>query len=306
MKTLILFVVLFLTQTLRTQIATAPTTGDGSSGSPYQIATWQNLYWISQNSSEWGKYYIQTANIDFTSVSPAINTWDSGAGWTPIGNSSTNFTGSYNGQNNFIKGLYINRPSTDCVGLFGYASDSTIQYVGLISCSVSGQNYVGSLVGENHGTISYTYNTGTVHGSSQVGGLVGHHYSGTINNSYNTGTIGNGIITTSGASYVGGLVGHSHYGLIINSYNTGKIDGGYWGVGGLVGYNNTDGGTVEKCYSSGLVNAYPNPDPSYGIYRFGGLVGDCCSGPVYDSYWDIEASGTSISSSGQGTGKTTI
>lgn len=55
------------------QSAVAPSAGDGSSGSPYQIATWQNLYWISQNSSEWDKYYIQTASINFSDADPAIN-----------------------------------------------------------------------------------------------------------------------------------------------------------------------------------------------------------------------------------------
>lgn len=63
---LILFSSLSLAQT-----ATAPPAGDGSSNNPYQIATWQNLYWISQNSNQWNKYYIQTANIDFTTASLA-------------------------------------------------------------------------------------------------------------------------------------------------------------------------------------------------------------------------------------------
>lgn len=294
----------FISFGLYSQTATAPAAGDGSSGNPFQIATWQNLYWISQNSAEWGHSYIQTANIDFNSASPAINTWDSGAGWTPIGNATTKFTGSYNGQYFTITGLYINRSSTDNIGLFGYTNGATISNIGLIGGSVIGKNYVGTLVGANYGAtpINNSYNTGTVSGSSQVGGLVGINNDGTITSSYNTGTIGNGVITSSGSYYVGGLVGHNNVGTIRNCYSIGAISG-YYGIGGLVGYNNTDGGTVDKCYSTGYISAYTSTIG--GLYRYGGLVGDCCSGTVSDSYWDTDSSGTTSSPSGKGTGKTT-
>jgi hypothetical protein len=39
--------------------------GSGTSGSPYQIAIWQNLYWLSQTSGAWDKYFEQTADITF-------------------------------------------------------------------------------------------------------------------------------------------------------------------------------------------------------------------------------------------------
>jgi len=250
---------------------------------------------------------LQTADIDLSAASPAINTWDSNQGWTPVGNASTKFIGSYDGQNYSIIGLYIDRQSSDYIGLFGYLDNASISNLGLASGSVKGNNPVGGLAGAVYGsgTVTKCYNKCSVSGSSEVGGLVGRNFDGTISLSYNTGTIGNGIITTSGSAYVGGLVGHNDIGSIVNSYSTGMIDGGYWGVGGLVGYNNTNGGNVNNCYSIGQVNAYPNPDPSYGLYRYGGLVGDCCSGPVYNSYWDTQASGTSMSPSGQGTGLTT-
>jgi hypothetical protein len=39
------------------QTATQPS-GSGTVTDPYQIATLENLYWLSQNSSAWNKYYI--------------------------------------------------------------------------------------------------------------------------------------------------------------------------------------------------------------------------------------------------------
>lgn len=303
-STVSVLILIFCPGGLLAQEAVAPTNGDGSSGNPYQIATWQNLYWIAQSTDRWDDFYIQTADIDLSAASPAINTWDSNQGWTPIGNSSTAFTGSYDGQNHFIKGLDVNRPSTDYVGLFGYTSGSgAIQKVGLIDGSVIAQSYVGTLVGAHYssGTIDYCYNTGVVLGSGyETGGLVGYNYQCTIEYSYNTGTIGNGLKDASGPGHIGGLVGQNHYGTIRNCYNTGKIDGGYWGSGGLVGYNNTDGGVVDKCYSVGLVDACT--DPIEGLYRIGGVVGDCCTGTVSNTFWDYETAGTQL---GHGTPKTT-
>jgi len=58
--------------------------------------------------------------------------WNEGAGFVPIGNSSNPFTGTFDGRGHKITGLYINRPSTDYVGLFGtIASGSEIKDVGL-------------------------------------------------------------------------------------------------------------------------------------------------------------------------------
>src|SRR3989339_262366 len=111
MKTLILLIVLFLTQTLRAQTATAPTAGDGTSGSPYQIASLENLYWIASDVTRWDKYYIQTANIDASSTSTWFTNGSGGYyGWIPIGNTATKFTGTYNGNGKTISGIYINRP----------------------------------------------------------------------------------------------------------------------------------------------------------------------------------------------------
>jgi len=73
------------------QTATAPAIGDGTAVNPYQIATWQNLYWISQNSGHWDKHYKQTADITFPDD---INTWNSGAGINSIGDGGVAFTGA--------------------------------------------------------------------------------------------------------------------------------------------------------------------------------------------------------------------
>ena len=57
---------------LLAQTAVPPALGDGTEAIPYQIATWQNLYWLSQTQSAWDKHFIQTADIDFADAEPAI------------------------------------------------------------------------------------------------------------------------------------------------------------------------------------------------------------------------------------------
>ncbi len=162
------FYLLFFPIALIAQTATAPSSGDGSSGDPYQIATLNNLYWITQNSGEWDAYYIQTANIDASSSS----SWDSNAGFTPIGNSSTRFTGSYDGDGYTIDSLFINR-STQYIGMFGHIgvdanSATTIQNLGLTNVSITGTDNVGALVGYKRVgmlTVSNCYSTGSVTGT---------------------------------------------------------------------------------------------------------------------------------------------
>lgn len=39
--------------------------------------------------------------------------------WTPIGNLSNKYTGTFNGNNKTVSGLYFNNSSSDYVGLFG-------------------------------------------------------------------------------------------------------------------------------------------------------------------------------------------
>ena len=309
---------LAMSSSLVAQTATAPSFGDGSSGSPYQISTLNHLYWITQNTSEWDKYYIQTANIDAFSTS----SWDSNEGFSPIGNSTTNFTGSYDGDGYTINGLTIARSTTQRIGLFGKINGAAIQDLGVTNVNISGFHYVGALVGRNDSsTISNCYSTGSVtgtgsyisglvglvHGTSpisncystasvtgtgqRVGGLVGEAYgTSTISNCYSTGSV------TGTGSYVGGLAGLAQdNSTISNCYSTGTVTGNNY-VGGLAGYIFDATASVINCYSTGTVTG----NDSY----VGGFVGRVRFNPtVSNSFWDTQTSGHG--SSADGTGKTT-
>jgi len=85
----ILILLIILSCSLLAQTAEQPS-GSGTENDPYLITNLENLYWMTENSGEWDKYYVQTSNIDASSSTA----WDEGLGFIPLGNNSTKFTGS--------------------------------------------------------------------------------------------------------------------------------------------------------------------------------------------------------------------
>ncbi len=237
--------------------------------------------------------YVLDNDIDASATAASVtdnNTADiwGGKGFAPIGTSTANFTGTFDGLGHTISDLTIDRSETENVGLFGYAYGATISNVGLSGGSITGRVVVGSLIGKQYGgKIENAYATGDVVGSQVVGGLVGNQEDGSITNAYATGEV-------RGKNYVGGLVGFQRNGSITNAYGTGIVFGDKY-VGGLVGYKIR--GSIENAYATGVVNG------SEGV---GGLVGKNDKGTITSSYWDTTTTGQEYSSgSDNSDGKTT-
>ncbi|BAK70209.1 beta strand repeat-containing protein [Aliarcobacter butzleri] len=254
------------------------------------------LQWI--NTALGGKYELGS-NID----AGVTSSWNSGEGFSPIGKDYFNaFAGTFDGKGFTISDLYINRPDTNYIGLFGYAIGSTIKNLGLVNVNITGKSFVGGLTGLNQGgLIENSYSNANISGIQIVGGLVGFNQNGTIQNSYSNANI-------SGSDNLGGLVG-LNYGAILNSYTTGEIIGTEYFVGGLIGsndngtiqnsYSNTtvtgkgavgglaggNGGTIENSYASGIVD---------GEFDVGGLVGANSNGTIQDSFYDKETNTSSF------------
>lgn len=182
------------------------------------------------------------------------------------------FKGNFNGNEHVISNLTINT-SENMVGLFG-ASSGNIDSLGLESLDVTGQDYVGGLVGANAGNITNSYTVGTVDGSRAVGGFVGVNLKNIIN------CFSESEVT--GDDTVGGLAGASMVGSIIEkSYSTGDVIAGTYG-GGLVGMNQYN--NVTNSYSTGLVK---------GKDVIGGLMG-YNDGAVINCYYNQQSSGQSV------------
>ena len=181
-------------------------------------------------------------------------------------NGITAFTGMFNGLGHTITG--VNITSAAAAGLFGTVGVSSYtQNVGLVGGSVIGGVNSGGLIGWNYGTVSNSYNTGTVSSASGgQGGLIGRNENGNVTNSYATGAV-------SGAVNVGGLIGENMAGQIINDYATGSVTSLAAGIGGLVGYSTT--GAIINSYATGAVK---------GATGVGGLLGGGTSGNVTNSH----------------------
>jgi hypothetical protein len=196
--------------------------GEGTSEEPYLIENLNNIYWLSLNSAEWDKHFEQTQDIDAT----PSDVWFDGRGLLPIGNNSINFTGTYNGRGHTVDGLYINRPSDNYIGFFGYANGAIIRDLGLTNVNISGNSQVGALAG-NHGIstgvtslIEYCYTTGEVYGSTWLGGLAGYVRNAEIKDSYSFCN----ITRLSGASTsLGAFAGHIHTSELTNNYAIGSV-----------------------------------------------------------------------------------
>jgi hypothetical protein len=121
--------------------------GSGTSGDPYQISNCNELQEMKDDLSA---DYILVNDIDCA----ASNTWNSGAGYIPAGTSGSRFTGSLDGQNYSITDLFIDRGSTDFIGLFAYTNRATIENVRMADIDFTGRYHVAALIGIDE---SYTH-----------------------------------------------------------------------------------------------------------------------------------------------------
>jgi hypothetical protein len=185
-----------------------------------------------------GASYTLANDLNLSATSVGGDVWGP-AGFAPICNNTTHFTGTFNGNGHVIDGLAINLPDYGYVGLFGAVDSSgLIENLGLVGGSVTGYSFVGGLAGRNSGTVEACYNTGVVNGRDIIGGLVGWNFGGAVETSYNMGAVSAG----SGGQQIGGLVG-LNAGALEASYNTGAVSAGPGSkqIGGLAGEN---GGSV--------------------------------------------------------------
>ncbi len=119
------------------------TGGDGSSATPYIISDVYGLQGIG-SAGMLGKSFVLANDIDASGTS----SWNSGAGFVPIGDSTSTYRGNFDGQGHVISGLTIDRPGTNFVGLFGYiGGGSTVTDVGLEGGAITGHTAVGALAG---------------------------------------------------------------------------------------------------------------------------------------------------------------
>ena len=235
---------------------------------PIEIYTIQDLDNVRNNLKA---HYILMNDLDFEDDNSyaQVGNWEdlktnmtTGAGFLPIGNSSAQFDGFFDGNGFVIENLFINRPSTSDIGLFGATSPAgRISRTGIIDADITGGRYVGAIVGYNYGTILTSFSTGSVTNTvtGDAGGIAG------INNGLGNGT---GFISdcysrasVSGLARVGGLLGWNYYAEVMNSYSTGAVSGNS-SVGGLIG--STSVSTTSNSFWDTQTSGRPTSDGGLG------------------------------------------
>jgi len=209
-----------------------------------------------------------STSLDFDSngdgiLSDADSYWNAGEGWHPIGGISTPFTAIFEGNDQIIRNLMIDRG--DEIGLFSATESAQVQNL----------SFEGALT--------------SIHGSSHVGGVVGSSLQSDFLNVHFTGEISRGTLPLA-VGNIGGLIGTASTSNITNCSAKVTIDIGASTVGGLVG--SFDSANILESYANvfikggrevgGLVGKISNSDiiasfaigKIVGSSRVGGLVGD--------------------------------
>lgn len=248
-------------------------------GDHYQPADWneaENRYEISNAGQLF--WFAALVNGDTTqegitqavSTANAVLTADidlSGQNWTPIGNGSTAYTGTFDGQGHTISGMTIENAASYS-GLFGNSEGSIKSFTLTGSITVTGDETVAK-VGGAVGSLGTASAGGTVSGvisgvditvsagNDHIGGVVGsmpENSSPTVENCIYTGE----ITVTVAAGSVAGIAGYIRTGTIQNCANQGSISvdvGGTGSVGGILGYCNNGGIYIRNCYNTGAISA---------------------------------------------------
>ena len=232
-------------------------------GEYYQITNAEELKWFANQVSTVNSSINAKLTADITLNSNVLNEngeLNTGASvnftpWTPIGTSSQPFTGTFDGNNKTISGLYFNDSAKDYVGLFGHVgAGGTVKKVTLADSYVSGKDYVGGICGHNNGgTLQNCHTTGTVSGSNNVGGVCGCIVRGKI-----TGCTNSDIVSVSGYRFLGGIVGYANNTTVQDCGNTGAVtrtnNNEY--CGGIAGSTDSTS-SIQNCYNAYRTIVYP-------------------------------------------------
>lgn len=168
--------------------------GCGTASNPYLIST------VTDLSNVW-RYPAASYSLLNSIVGPypAVTL-------TPLGPIGWTFSGTFDGHGFTISNFYMNwvpadGGTGDDAGLFG-VNTGTIQNIVLSQIIVVGHNNVGTLVGDNQGTVSNCSGTGGASGNADIGGIAGEAITGSVTGSSSTATV-------TGNSNTGQLVGLS-------------------------------------------------------------------------------------------------
>ena len=278
--------------------ATSFAGGSGTQSNPYIIKTAAQLAYFAKQVNSGNTYSGQYVELgaDIVWNDGDASEWSTKKApankWTPIGNSTYKFAGTFDGNGYTVSGLYyygsndVRQNATDgervlqstdynadsYVGFFGYTNGAKIYDLHLKNSYFKAFTLVGSIVGANTNGITmsgcssdaYVISNNSIPSNHQVGGLIGYSAgTATIDSCVYTGDI-----TSDAGCNIGGIIGAGATAKITNCFATGTYSG-YNRVGGIIG-RNYGALTVADCYAN--CDLYV-----WGDANIGGILGGCRS-----------------------------
>ena len=256
---------------------TQPSGGDGSSESPFLIATAEELKWYaSYVNGESGDNVVHTTacaklmnNIDLSTVCG-----EGKGNWTPIAkygiytyNGEHRFDGVFDGNGYTISNLYINDKNGSNLGLFGYVTPTTkktsVKNLKMASVQIVGKTDIAAVCtsGYNATFENIEIISGSIAGFSDIYGISGCR--GSAKNCINRADV------TASRYNVAGVIS-SIQDEASNCSNYGKITTGTGWAGGIAG--GSDGfTTIQNCANYGEIHVTGTVNST--DYAVGGLLG---------------------------------
>ena len=236
-----------------------------------------------------GAQYRLATNIDATPTKQ----WDGGAGFDPIGGT---FSGFFDGGGYAVRGLFINRPVLDRVGLFRDISKSgelAVSNLGVEDADIRGRSAAGIISGQSAASFSKVWTTGEVVAVvNNVGGLVGLFLTDVTNPAPNTIMMSWSTANVRGNQWIGGLIGSK-------TGNRGGSFAGNWAAGD-VRSDSVSGGLFGRVINATLDGNWSSGSVSGDGSNVGGFVGSASNADtdINFGYWNRDTSGRSTSGGG--------
>ncbi len=251
--------------------------GSGTKEDPYRIFNADQLNQVRNFVGKTDVYFSLEADIDMTEWIAENNP---SQGWLPIEGNSVVTTLNFNGNGHTIKNLWINRPNSNYVGLFGnIATEGRIYNLKLENANYVGKDYIGGIIAESScmNLESCGFN-GKISGNDKLGGILG--YCDVLENTSIINCFSRCIIA--GNDQVGGIVGY-----IRCEYDKAVMKSRSIRISSCTSYNKISGnsslgGIIGSAYTSEPAYIYVNSCYSYnaikGKKNLGGITG------FYNSY----------------------
>ena len=263
--------------------AAAPSfdSGSGTKEDPYIISSGGQLAYLANLVNDGNSYYAAChyklgADIILNDTEN-FSQWNQKAPeneWTPIGYSADDdshsyFTGTFDGDNHTISGMYISEES-DYAGLFGVIRNGYIKNLCINGAYVHGNSYVGGIAGyfsADTTAISGFENcsfSGVIKAKeNNAGGIAGYFRAdGDGNTPIISQCCAFGSVSAENG-YAGGITGVGEAATgnakIINCFNAAGVNS-LKNAGGITGNSRCADGnsTIEGCYNAGNVTANKN------------------------------------------------